>query len=61
MSFLGKLASSVVGVVVSPIDVIKDVVTMGGVLSDKDEPYTVTRAKQIANDLTSLPDEINKD
>ena len=32
---------------------------MGGALSDRDEPYTVTRAKQVANDLTSLPDELD--
>ncbi len=60
MSFLGKLASAAVGVVASPIDLAKDVVTMGGALTDKSEPYTVTRAKQVANDLTDLPDEINK-
>jgi len=60
MGFFTKLASAAVGVVVSPIDLVKDVVTMGGALSDRDEPYTVTRAKQIANDITDLPDEISK-
>ncbi len=60
MSFFGKLAKAVTGVIVSPVDIAKDIVTMGGALSDQDEPYTVTRAKQIANDLTSLPDEIDK-
>ena len=60
MSFLGKLASAAVGVVVSPVDIVKDVVTMGGALTDKDEPYSVTRAKQIGNDLTDLPSEIKK-
>ena len=60
MSFLGKLASAAVGVVVAPVDIVKDAVTMGGALTDKDEPYSVTRAKQICNDLTDLPDEINK-
>ncbi len=58
MSFFGKLTKAVVGVVVSPVDVVKDAVTLGGALTDKDEPYTVTRAKQVADDLTSLPDEI---
>ena len=58
MSFFGKLTSAVVGVVVSPIDLAKDIVTMGGALTEHDEPYTVKRAKQIANDLTDLPDEI---
>tara|TARA_R110002020_G_scaffold475890_1_gene713797 strand:+ start:47064 stop:47249 length:186 start_codon:yes stop_codon:yes gene_type:complete len=61
MSFLGKLTRAAVGVVVSPIDIAKDVVTMGGALTDKDEPYSVTRAKQVANDITSLPDEIDKE
>lgn len=61
MSFFKKLASATVGIIVSPVDIIKDVVTMGGALTDQDEPYTVKRAKQITDDLSDLPDEIKKD
>lgn len=35
MGFFDKLASAAVGIVVSPIDVVKDVVTMGGSLTDR--------------------------
>jgi len=40
---LGDLAKAAVGVVIeTPIAVVADVVTMGGALTDKDQPYTAT-------------------
>ena len=40
---LGDLAKATVGLVFeTPIAVVADVVTMGGALTDKDQPYTAT-------------------
>ena len=40
---LENLAKATVGVVVeTPLAVVADVITLGGTLSDKDEPYTAT-------------------
>ena len=40
---LSDLAKAAVGVVIeTPIAVVADVVTMGGALTDKDQPYTAT-------------------
>ena len=40
---LGDLTKAVVGVVVeTPIAIAADIVTMGGVMTDKKEPYTAT-------------------
>ena len=44
---LGSLTKAVVGVVVeTPIAVVADVVTLGGVLPAKDKPYTATSVEQ---------------
>ena len=51
MGFLSKLAKSVVSVAVTPVDVIIDCVTLGGVLEDRDEPRTVERLKTASKAL----------
>lgn len=49
---LSDLTKAVVGVVVeTPIAVATDVVTIGGALTDKDEPYTVTALKRVAQNV----------
>jgi hypothetical protein len=37
-----------------PIDIAADVVTMGGMLTDKDEPYTVRRIKKAYRSLDDV-------
>jgi len=49
---LESLAKAVVGVVVeTPIAVVKDVVTLGGALTDQDEPSTVTALKKVVKNV----------
>lgn len=45
---LGDLAKAAVGLVIeTPIAVVADVVTMGGVLTDKDQLYTATALEKV--------------
>ena len=47
-----SLAKAVVGVVVeTPIAMVKDVVTLGGVLNDQDEPNTMTALKKVVKNV----------
>lgn len=49
---LGDLTKAVVGVVVeTPIAIVADVVTMGGALTDKDEPYTASALKGVMKNV----------
>jgi len=46
------LAKAVVGVVIeTPIAIAADVVTLGGILSDKDQPYTVTALEKVVQNV----------
>lgn len=45
------LMKAAVGVVTAPVDIAADVITLGGALTDKDEPYTVKKAKQVMENL----------
>lgn len=47
MGFLGKLLDATVNVVIAPIDVIKDVATLGGAMTDQDKPYTAQRLEKV--------------
>lgn len=50
---IGSLVKATVGVVVeTPIAIAADVVTMGGALTDKNEPYTATALKKVAENVS---------
>lgn len=51
MGFFSSLTKAALNVVVTPIDMVKDVATLGGALTDQKEPYTVSRLKQADKDL----------
>lgn len=49
---LGSLAKAVVGAVVeTPLAVIADVVTLGGVCTDEREPYTVSALRNVKDNV----------
>lgn len=45
-----RLIRAAVDVATLPVSVAVDVVTLGGSLIDRSEPYTVTKAKRLGND-----------
>ncbi len=47
----GNLLKAVVGAAILPVDVVRDVVTLGGSLTDADEAATTNRLKQIGKNL----------
>lgn len=51
MGFLGNLLSATVKVATTPIDIVKDVVTLGGTCEGEDEPYTLKKLKSVAEDV----------
>ena len=55
---LGDLAKAAVGLVIeTPIAVVADVVTMGGVLTDKDQPYTATALEKVVKNVENATKE----
>lgn len=50
---LESLTKAVVGVVTLPVSVVADVVTLGGSLTDKKEPYTASTASGIVKNLSN--------
>jgi hypothetical protein len=49
---LELLTKAALGVVTIPVGIVADVVTMGGALTDKDEPYTATAVSDVVKNLT---------
>ena len=53
----GSLLKAVVGVVIeTPLAIATDIVTMGGALTDKKEPYTVTALKKVIDNVEDATD-----
>ena len=46
-----SLAKAAVGVVTVPVAVVADVVTLGGVLTDKERPYTADAVSDVVQNL----------
>lgn len=52
-----KLLKAAIGTVLLPIAIVADVVTIGGNLNDRDEPYIASRVKQIYADIDEALDD----
>lgn len=50
----GKLLKVATDVVTLPVSVAVDAVTLGGALVDRDEPYTVSKARRIGKEAGSV-------
>jgi hypothetical protein len=50
----GNLFKAVVGVVIeTPLAVVADAVTLGGALTDKEQPYTATAISKVVQNVPS--------
>lgn len=49
-----RLFRAAVDTVTLPVSVAADVVTLGGALVDRKEPYTVSKAKRLGNDAADV-------
>lgn len=59
MGLFGSILKTTIHVVTAPVEIAKDAVTMGGLLTDEDESYTVKRAKKLARDVREIEDEVD--
>jgi len=60
MGIFGKLLRTAIHTVTLPVDIAKDVATVGGVLTDEDEAYTLKKAKKIGEDLDDVGKDVDK-
>jgi len=54
MGLFGKILKTGFDVVTSPIEVVKDVATLGGLATGENETYTGKRLKQLGNDIENV-------
>jgi hypothetical protein len=59
MSVFSKLTKIAIDTITSPIEIIKDVVTMGGILTDSNKPYTAKRLNKLGKDLKEFQEEVD--
>jgi hypothetical protein len=53
MGIFSNLTKAVVGIVIeTPVSIAADIVTMGGVLTDKDKSYTGTALKKVVKNVS---------
>ena len=59
MSIFGKLLKTGLDVVTTPIDVVKDVATLGGAVNGEQETYTGKKLRRLNQDLEEVRDELD--
>ena len=59
MGLFGKLLKTSFDVVTIPVDIVKDVATMGGILTDENKPYTAQKFDRLGDDLEEVSDEVD--
>lgn len=57
MGMLGKLIGAVIDTALVPVELAKDVVTLGGAMTEEDEPYTLTRLKRVVRKVDRAADD----
>ena len=60
MGLFGKLVRTALDVVEIPVAITKDVVTLGGTLTDKSRPYTAKKLDEFGDDYEDFKDELSK-
>lgn len=60
MSIFGKLLKTGFDIVTTPVDAVKDVATLGGLLTDQKKPYTAQKADRLCRDADEIRDELDK-
>jgi hypothetical protein len=56
-NMLSSLTKAVVGVVVeTPIAIAADALTLGGAITERNEPYTVTALKKVSENVSDATD-----
>lgn len=51
-----SIFKAVLGIVTLPLDIAADVVTMGGAMTDEDQPYTVKKLGNIYKNIDEATD-----
>lgn len=60
MSIFGKLLKTGIDVVTMPIDVVKDVATLGGALTGEQQTYTGKKLERLDRDMEEIREEADK-
>lgn len=55
---IGKLVGAVIDVALTPVEVVKDVVTLGGAITDQSKPYTLQRLEKAFDKVSDAADEV---
>jgi len=59
MGLFGNILKLGMDIVESPVSVVKDVVTLGGLLTDEERSYTGSKLEDIQDDWDSIKDSLD--
>lgn len=60
MGLFGKITQGLIDIALTPVDIVRDVVTLGGVNTDQEEPYTVQKIKKLKDKAEDVYDSLDE-
>ena len=61
MGLFGKITQGLIDTALIPVDVVKDVATLGGVSTDQEEPYTLQKVKKLRDKAKDIYNSLDDD
>lgn len=61
MGLFGKITQGLIDTALIPVDVVKDIATLGGVSTDQNDPYTLQKAKKLKKKLEDIYNNLDED
>ena len=60
MRIFGKITKGLIDSALLPIDIAKDIVTLGGINTNQEEPYTVKKIKKLRDEAEDIYDSLDE-
>jgi hypothetical protein len=58
MGLFGSILKTGYHALTFPVDIVKDTVTFGGILTGADEPYVIQKFRKIEDDMQNVSDDL---
>lgn len=61
MGLFGKITQGIIDTALIPLDITKDIMTLGGAITDQEEPYTLQKTKKLRDKVEDIYNSLDED
>lgn len=61
MGLFGKITQGIIDTALTPVDIAKDIITLGGAITEQEEPYILQKAKKLRDKAKDIYNSLDDD